>query len=71
MDLLTVLMHEVGYHLGHDHEEAGVMLETLSAGTRRDPGGDADTAQFPDALFALLAAEGETTWIGRSQVDRG
>lgn len=34
MDLLSVLMHEVGHVLGHDHEEAGVMAETLSAGTR-------------------------------------
>lgn len=34
MDLLTVLMHELGHVMGHDHDEGGVMAETLSAGTR-------------------------------------
>ena len=71
MDLLTVLMHEIGHLLGHDHEEGGVMDETLSAGTRQRPGGDADTAPFADALFALLAAEEETPWIGGSSLGRG
>jgi hypothetical protein len=61
MDLLTVLMHEVGHLLGHDHEEAGVMFETLSAGTRQSPGGDAGTAWLPDAFFALLVDVDKTT----------
>jgi hypothetical protein len=38
MDLLTVLTHEVGHLLGHEHEADGVMQETLTAGTRRTPG---------------------------------
>ena len=34
MDLLSVLMHEMGHLLGHDHDDEGVMAETLAAGTR-------------------------------------
>lgn len=37
MDLLSVLMHEVGHVLGQDHNEGGVMAETLTAGTRETP----------------------------------
>ena len=61
MDLVAALTHEVGHLLGHDHEQSGLMAETLSTGTRKDPGGaDADAASFQDAIFALLAAEKHT-----------
>ncbi len=37
MDLLSVVMHEVGHVLGLGHDAAGVMQESLPAGTRRLP----------------------------------
>jgi polyvinyl alcohol dehydrogenase (cytochrome) len=66
MDLLTALMHEVGHILGHDHDEGGVMHETLAAGTRIAPAPgsilaagawDGSFASVPDrdALALVLA----------------
>ncbi len=46
MDLLTVVMHEMGHLLGQDHDDEGVMAETLAAGVRR--------TEIPAAQSALL-----------------
>ena len=35
MDLLTVVMHEMGHVLGQEHDDEGVMAETLATGIRR------------------------------------
>ena len=37
MDLLTVLMHEVGHLHGQEHEHRGLMGETLATGVRLNP----------------------------------
>jgi hypothetical protein len=34
MDLLTVVMHELGHMLGYDHSDTGLMQPTLAAGVR-------------------------------------
>jgi hypothetical protein len=43
MDLLTVIMHELGHVFGYGHDDDGVMRETLPVSARRLPGdiGDA------------------------------
>jgi hypothetical protein len=37
MELLTVLMHEMGHVFGLEHDDEGVMQETLAAGVRKTP----------------------------------
>lgn len=39
MDLQSALEHEIGHLLGHDHDEGGVMAETLAVGERWSPSG--------------------------------
>ncbi len=38
MDLLTVVMHEMGHVLGYGHSEDGLMAGSLEPGVRLDPG---------------------------------
>ena len=69
MDLLTVLLHEIGHVLGHEHDDSGVMAETLAAGTRTATSHGTDTNRSllgADALFAVFASDDEPTWIGSS-----
>ncbi len=56
MDLLSALTHEMGHLLGHDHDEGGVMGETLAAGTRLSVGRDVSAL---DAAFASWAGQGD------------
>ena len=70
VDLLSVVMHELGHVLGRAHEDSGVMAATLPLATRRDwddplawladevaadmPG----QVEFADAVDAVFAAAG-------------
>jgi len=72
MDLLTVVMHELGHVLGFDHSEPGalatgdVMLETLAAGVRRTDN-QHDDAAVADQIFSQtsdpLAFAGLRSWL--------
>ena len=66
MDLLTVIEHEIGHLLGRDHDEEGVMAETLAAGTRPGAtrGPDADLWLMEAALFGAVDVDVERPWLG-------
>ncbi len=55
IDLLTVLEHEIGHLLGHEHTEYGVMTDTLATGIRRIPG--STEANDWSALLDVLVSE--------------
>jgi hypothetical protein len=63
MDLPTVLEHEIGHVLGYEHSQTGVMKDTLTAGRRRTPTGEASEAHR--SALDWLAAETvlESQWI--------
>ncbi|WP_417389767.1 Calx-beta domain-containing protein [Gimesia sp.] len=46
VDLLTVILHELGHLLGYDHEESGLMQESLVPGVRKLPAWENDADQF-------------------------
>ena len=63
MDLLTLVMHELGHVLEYEHDAAGVLAETFVAGVRR-------TDQQHDQMAAVDRVVGQSgdhhngTWLG-------
>lgn len=62
MDLLTVVMHELGHVLGHNHADDGVMAETLAAGVRQT---DLELdVSLTDEIFGQAGNDRADAWAG-------
>jgi hypothetical protein len=63
VDLLTVVFHELGHVLGYDHEDEGIMEDTLPLGMRRLW----DDTELP--LYEKFPSFGQRNQLNGSSVD--
>lgn len=63
MDLLSVVMHELGHLFDFAHDEHGLMAETLAAGARRTDLGH-DDAEPVDDVFHATGSAPAGNWLG-------
>lgn len=59
IDLLSVIVHELGHIAGLDHTESGLMAETLLAGTRVVPSGPSSPLRSPAVTSVSHQATGD------------
>jgi hypothetical protein len=64
IDLLTAVMHEIGHALGRDHEEDGLMSETLAEGERHNPDLDLWALAWLDDWQGATRAK-QKRWAGQ------
>jgi hypothetical protein len=64
IDLLTVVMHELGHAMGFEHHEEGVMESSLGTGERRLPSAPSAPASDLPAPVAAWSQASYTIWYG-------
>ena len=70
MDLLTAVMHEVGHALGEPHAQAGLMADSLAAGTRVNPAG-AETLVLTSEEVDPIGLDGPMVFVHEAPDDDG